>query len=88
MNNMNPWNNQIDVINGSNFIRKIEGSIIFEKVGIWNEIITMAKIKYSIMSFQGAGTDETTLVEVLATKTNEEINLIKEKYKECKQYPY
>jgi len=33
-------------------------------------------------AISGAGTDETTLVEVLATKTNEEIELIKEKYKE------
>lgn len=33
-------------------------------------------------AISGAGTDEVTLVEVLATKTNEEINEIKEKYKE------
>jgi len=33
-------------------------------------------------AISGAGTDETTLVEVLATKTNEELERIKEKYKE------
>jgi len=33
-------------------------------------------------AMSGAGTDETTLIEVLATKTNEQIETIKEKYKE------
>ena len=32
--NMNPWKNQIDVINGFDFIRKIEGSVLFEQVCI------------------------------------------------------
>ena len=32
--NMNPWKDQIDVINGFDFIRKIEGSVLFEQVCI------------------------------------------------------
>ena len=32
--NMNPWKNQTDVINGFDFIRKIEGSVIYEQVCI------------------------------------------------------
>ncbi|GFR59610.1 annexin, partial [Elysia marginata] len=32
-------------------------------------------------AISGAGTDETTIIEVLATKTNEEIEEIKEAYK-------
>ena len=32
--NMNPWKNQTDVINGFDFIREIEGSVIYEQVGI------------------------------------------------------
>ena len=31
--NMIPWKNQTDVINGFDFIRKIEGSVIYEQVG-------------------------------------------------------
>ena len=33
--NMNPWKNQTDVINGFDFIRKIEGSVIYEQVCIF-----------------------------------------------------
>lgn len=33
---------------------------------------------------QGIGTDETTLVEILTTRTNAEINEIKKRYKEGK----
>ena len=32
--NMTPWKNQTDVINGFDFILKIEGSVIYEQVGI------------------------------------------------------
>ena len=37
--NVNPWNqkeSKTDVINDFDFIRKIEGSIIYEQVGIFN----------------------------------------------------
>ena len=38
--NMNPWKNQTDVINGFDFICKIEGSVIYEQVGRWlNEAV-------------------------------------------------
>ena len=33
--NMNPRKNQIDVINGFDFIRKLEGSVLFEQVCIY-----------------------------------------------------
>ena len=32
--NMNPWKNQTDVINGFDFFRKIEVSVLYEKVCI------------------------------------------------------
>ena len=32
---MNPWKNQTDVINGFDFICKIEGSVIYEQVCIY-----------------------------------------------------
>lgn len=35
-------------------------------------------------TFQGAGTDEKTLIEILATRTNAEIRAINEAYKEGK----
>ena len=34
--------------------------------------------------FQGAGTDESTLIEIMCSRTNDEIEEIKEKYKEGK----
>lgn len=34
--------------------------------------------------FQGAGTDEGTLVEIICTKNNDEIQILKETYKEGK----
>ena len=36
--NMNPWQNQIDVINGFDFICKIEGSVSYEQVGMCFEL--------------------------------------------------
>ena len=34
--------------------------------------------------FQGAGTDESTIIEILCARTDEEIEQIKEEYKKCK----
>ena len=37
--NMNPWKNQTDVINGFDFIRKIEGSVLYEQVCDYNNLV-------------------------------------------------
>ena len=34
--------------------------------------------------FQGLGTDEQVLVEIICTRTNEQINAFKQSYKTCK----
>lgn len=41
-------------------------------------------IKRNYLLFQGAGTDESTLIEILATRNNQEIQAINAAYKEGK----
>ena len=36
---MNPWKNQTDAINGFDFIRKIEGSVLYEQVCIQLRVV-------------------------------------------------
>ena len=39
--NMNHWKNQTDVINDFDFIRKIEGSVIYEQVCMCSQFCDM-----------------------------------------------
>ena len=43
---MNPWKNQIVVINGFEFTRKIEGTILFEQVCIYLQHIEVMSYIY------------------------------------------